>query len=193
MYYLAQGITHRGVGGAYISAVENHPPVCAYLSLGLSQPPSTTFAPFHRTLNPPSGSSLSSPPPSNHPLRARSHSPLPHSSLRCTTAVPRHTLFSLSLPPPPPNLTHPKTPLTPTYSSHPSLYSIPVLYRSRALAPAPANPPSPLPPSGASTHPNANHPLKVGAPYWRLNHPARGRFEGEGMGWGGQRGGRVPD
>lgn len=123
MYYLAQGITHRGVGGAYISAEENHPP-CARISPSLprSRPglptPRATFAPFHRTLNPPSGSSLSSPAPSNHPprARARSHpSPFtPHPSLRCTTAVP-DILCSLYPPSRSPVRSHPpKTPLTPT-------------------------------------------------------------------------------
>lgn len=141
--------------------------------------PRATFAPFHRTLNPPSGSSLSSPAPSNHPLRsrARSHPSLfaLHPSLRCTTAVPDIlcSLYPSSFPPTDP--THLRPPWHPPYPFHPSLYSIPMLYRFH-----PRQSPSPLPPSGAPTQPNANHPLKVGAPYWRLNHPARGRGDGTG-------------
>lgn len=85
---------------------------CLYLSRG--KPPSRVRVSLPRplptllALRSPRSTALSihllaahsRPPPSNHPLRARSHSPLPHSSAsRCTTAVPRHTLFSLSLPP----------------------------------------------------------------------------------------------
>lgn len=144
MYYLAQGITHRGVGGAYISAEENHPP-CARISLPLPPRPGlptprATLAPFHRTLNPPSGSSLSSPAPSNHPprARARSHPSLsaPHSSLRCTTAVPD---ILCSLYPPsllPSNPTHLRPP--DTHPTHPTLLS--TLYPCSTV-PTPDNPP----------------------------------------------------
>lgn len=106
-----------------------------------------------------------------------------------TFSTSSSTSSSSSLPDP----IHLRPPLTPTYPSYPSLYSIPVLYRSRAPATSARQLPLLLLPSGAPTHPNANHPLKVGAPYWRLNHPARGRVEGEGMGRGEQRGGRVAD
>jgi len=139
------------------------------------QPPSVRSLPPSLSLSP----SLALFPPVLCPPSRASLVSLYHRS-------PRHTLFSLRPPSPvrfhPPKAPPPpRHPLTPSY---PSLYSIPMLYRSRA--PAPSQPPtSPLPSSGAPTHPIANHPLKVGAPYWRLNHPARGRVEDEGMDRGG--------
>lgn len=125
------------------------PSVCAYLSLPPShssipafRPPAPRSPPFHRTLNPPSGSSLSFPAPSNHPprARARSHpSPLRSSSLASLYhRSPRHTLFSLSALSPPVRSHPPKTPLTPTLPILPTLLS--TLYPYSTVS-TPDNPP----------------------------------------------------
>lgn len=186
------------------------PSVCAYLSL----PPipaalrvALRFAPvppysqstfWQLTLVPPS-----SPRPLTTPARLLTLPSIPArpSALLARFALPpqspTYSLFSLLYHPlPPPDFTHlrpPDThPLAPSYPSFPppsTLYPCSTV-PARSRSPPPS---SSLPSSGAPTHPNANHPLKVGAPYWRLNHPARGRVEGEGMGREGRRGGRVAD
>lgn len=145
MYYLAQGITHRGVGGAYISAEENHPP-CARISPPPLRPPVPVFRP--PAPRSPRSIALSihllaahSRPP--HPLttpRARSCSlspfPLRSSSLASLYhRSPQHTLFSLPALSPPVRSHPPKTPPD-TYPSHP--YSL--LYTHALPFPPPTIP-----------------------------------------------------
>lgn len=209
MYYLAQGITHRGVGGAYISAEENHPPCARISPPGLSRPPARApRSPRSTALSIHLLAAHSRPPPSNHPLarslclarvlsRSLSLSPsftrarfTPLTSLYHRS--PRHTLFSLPPPLPPPPLpppaarSHPpKTPLTPTY---PSYLPFSLLY-TRAL-PFPRarhlRPPTPLAAASIrrSDSPQRQPPAEGGcallAPESSRPRPRGGRGDGPG-------------
>lgn len=160
---------------------------CLYLSRG--KPPSRVRVSLPRplptllALRSPRSTALSihllaahsRPPPSNHPLRARSLAlPFRTPPLRCTTAVPRHTLFSLSLSPR--SQSHPPT--------HPTLLS--TLYPCSTVPahwlPLPSSPPSTS--IRRFDSPQRQPPAEGGcallAPESSRPRPLRGRGDGAG-------------
>lgn len=187
MYYLAQGITHRGVGGAYISAEENHPP-CARISPSL---------PSVLAFRPPAPRSPRSIALSIHLLAAHSRPPHPLTtpralvlaltllSLRSSSLAslyhrsPRHTLFSLPALSPSVRSHPPKTPLTPT---------LPIPLFSLLYTHALPFPPPTIPLTAASIRrsdstqrqPPAEGGCALLAPESSRPRPHRGRGDGTG-------------
>lgn len=201
MYYLAQGITHRGVGGAYISAEENHPPCARISPPGLPTSPRPTFAPRSTALSIHLLAAHSRPPPPSRPLTTRralarllAHSftrSLPFSfSLFPPFRFPRFAvppqsptysvLFALPPPSAPARFHPPKTPL----DTHPTLLS--TLYQCSTVTAR--RPPIPFAAASIrrSDSPQRQPPAEGGcallAPESSRPRPRRGKGRGEG-GW----------